>query len=643
MNDSFIRFVFEGDDASFDAACGADPESARTALRQRPELAFRLLHDDRIEQRLKQLDFKPRDFSREICAAVDSVVARGSGRADRCCAAAARLLCASAMSWAGGGGKWLLLPAMVPADRRSGVIALERGDLSVVSELGPLHLLRLLVDPRSSLLQQSNPWLAELTREAVAAGAAALHPSGIPAVAEFRMLGLHAWCCCAEDDDLAREDLARALGFEPRAVALLRDQVGAAAGADGLWDAPGRIDWGRVSQDPLLERARRWLGIELDRPAIELGMSMREEVPAIADAWVRWAHASALEGASSKRVFSALVDLGEMRKDRERLLGEFWTRGLLEGPGALQALESELPRPGERNDDVEAFAALLEGAMRSGREDGLPPALARWFREAREAYFRSARAVGSLSPIGPELEAVLADPPPALAAVAARIREQRRARERERAESYNRAWMFDLVEHVDRRRSDPDAWDAGRAILIAEDREVLRQLAARMSAPPSGPPWYAIDSGLATEFRMREAAFALGFLKEAEFKEAVRQHALAILGAGNFPADREAELRRLCERCGRLTLGRLKDSQPRSRTMDAFRQGDGRAMLEGEAAPESGAPVDNVPLSPLSPVAVAALAVFAACAIAMASALWLGGSDPDAPRVDRKAATGGGG
>ena len=228
---------------------------------------------------------------------------------------------------------------------------------------------------------------------------------------------------------------------------------------------------------------------------------------------------------------------------------------------------------------------------------------------------------------------MLTAPPPALAPLAERIRQQRRARERGRAETYNRAWMFDLVEHVDRNVDDPESWDSGRGILTGEDREVLRRLASRMAAPTSNPPWYAIDSGLATEFRMREAAFSLGFLRETEFKEAVKKHALSILEAGNFAREREPELRRLCERCGRLTLGRLKDSQPRSRTMEAFREGDARAMLEGEAAPEAGAPVDNVPLSLLSPVAIVALAVLGTCVLVMAGLLLFGGSDVPGARL----------
>lgn len=630
--DAFIRYVFDASEAAFDDASVVDLEDARRLLRESPDLAFRLLHDESAESRLKQLDYSARDFVRESCESIDIVVARHEARLDPCATVAARLLCASVMSWGGGSGKWLILPKLDAQERRRAVAAIQRGEFASVQSIGAPQLLRLAVDHRVSGFRQVSPWLHELTRNAVVAALGSMPARGgaLP-VAEFRIIALHSWCChYGEDESSERDDLARAAGATSTLFQSLRDRIDASEPVDDLWAAPAAIDWERLEQYRHFDRARSWLGLEINQSAIALCAALRAELANLSDPWLRWAHAGAIEGPSSRRLFGLLVELGEGRVNRARLLAELWQQGLLEGDAAVEALDAEV-RPDWVDVTSIAFRKLFIDQIRSGGFGELPPALAAWFEDARAAYFGSAQSLARHPLEGPSLQELRINPPRALQSLRDRIIAAEREVLLRKAKAINRDWMFLLVEHAERNSTDPVRWDDGRGILAASDRDTLLKLVERKVTAAPGPPWFGIESDLDTEFRLREAAFALKFLDGPAFRNEVKKHIAAILASSGMRGAAARELEHLCKRCGRYCLGRLSNAQPRFRTLEAFRRMDARAMLESEAASEVAMPVSDVPASIGSPLAMAAFGVTSGVMLVLAILLAVGGARPKAP------------
>lgn len=628
--DAFIRYVFDASEAAFDDASVVDIEDARRLLRDSPDLAFRLLHDESAESRLKQLDYSMRDFVRESCEAVDIIVGRHEARLEPCVAVAARLLCASMMAWGGGSGKWLILPKLEAQERRRAVAAIQRGEFASVQSLGAPQLLRLVVDHRVSGFRQVSPWLHDLTRRAVVAALGSMPTRGgaLP-VAEFRIMALHSWCChYGEDESSERDDLARAAGATSPLFQSLRDRIDASEPVDDLWAAPAAIDWERLEQYRHYDRSRRWLGLEINQSAIALCAALRAELANLSDPWVRWAHAGAIEGPSSRRLFGLLVELGEGRTSRGRLMAELWRQGLLEGDAAIGALDSEVP-PDRVDVTSIAFRKLFVDQIRSGGFGELPPALAAWFEDARTAYFGSAPSLARHPLEGPALQELRINPPRALQALRDRIIAAEREVLLRKAKAINRDWMFLLVEHAERNPADPFRWDDGRGILVASDRDTLLKLVERKASAAPGPPWFGIESDLDTEFRLREAAFALKFLDGPAFRNEVKKHITAILASSGMRGGAERELEHLCKRCGRYCLGRLSNAQPRFRTLEAFRRMDAHAMLESEAGSEVVMPVSDVPASIRSPLAMAALGTAAGVLVVLATLLAAGGTRPE--------------
>ena len=631
MTEVFARFVFEGDEAAIEGAALVDMEAIRAALREAPELAFRLLHDRAAADRLTRgFDCKVRDFSSEVESAIDVIVGRASAHAEPRVACAARLLCASGLNWGGAPGRWLSpLPQLAEAGRASAIAAIGQGDLTAVSGVQPAGLLRLVVDPRASQFIQKSPWLSSLAREAVTCALRDMRADGgAIQIAELRVIALHAWCCCDPDDDVTQREIGRFAGSDAADMQALREAILAAGDASGLWSIPGPVHWEQFLEHRMVERARRWLDFKVDQGAIELCVRIRDELPSVVDPWVRWAMAHAVDGAFGQPVFGLLVELGEHRRDRARVLGELWARGLLEGDSAVEVLRSELPPSDARSDEREAFIALFSQRVLRGSLEGLPPALDAWFRDSCAAYFRSPAALQALAPIKPELEALFRNPrpPAALVPLIELLRRARRNSDRVNARKANREWMVNLVEFVEAHPDDRESWDAGHGVLLLPDQEVLAKLVERMNGPTSFPPWYALDEGLSCDFRLREAAFRLGFVPADAFKEVVRKHAKGIIESAGLSGARAVELRDLCERCALCVLGRVKNAQPRSRTMDAFRLGDARAMLEGEAAPDVSAPPQIVPLSVVSPVTAVCAAAVVLIAVSLLSMLAFGGT-----------------
>jgi hypothetical protein len=615
-------YVLGGDESLYESFYGTDEDAIREVLSQDPEFAFRFLHEPQSAKRLQDHQHKIERFAPDLAKAIDVVVARRGARLGEHSQLASRLLAASTMRWASAPGAWLILPDLGPEERRKAVAGIADGHFDLPSAVTPQQLLRLVLDKRCSEPRHGSQWISSLTSSAVRVGAArAFGAEGSPAIAEFNLCLVHAWSCMPEQDDLARGDLAELAGADPETIDQMVRQIAQQGDLNSLLTFGGKVaDPGRLAQIPAWVRSTQWLGVAIDVELMQWSRRLREEAPSVTDPWVQWAYSEACAGRSSAQMTKVLAGLGDDRTKRSAVTSAASRAGLLVGEGPVAVLDSEVAATGAKTDESFAFQLLFRAQATGQALADVPERIMAWFETAKLRYFAGAATLASLESVNAALEDAvrLPNPPVVLADLLVRLREQRLVRERRDAEIRGHLWIYDLVKHAERHRDDPERWDDGRQILIDEDRAIIERLIER-SAVPAAAPWYQIALGEQPEFRMREAAWRLGFAREKDLVEQIRLNAKridALLPRGYLSPEQRAELASLCERCGRAMLGRLLNSSPRARTMEAFRRADWRGMLEGEQAPNVVIPFENVRQQMFSPIATVAWSVAAVASIA---------------------------
>jgi len=628
-----LEYLFKGDDAAFNDFLGLQPQDIARCLERDPQNTYRLTHEKALEERLRKADLRADHFAPQVAAAIDATVQRVGLGADPVHQVAARLLAASMMKWGGGAGNWLILPDLPAEQRRMAVADIASGRLDVPRQASAGQLARLAADPNCSQLRRSSPWISDLTADAARLGLDVLcRPAGLSAIAELNACLVHAAACVPSDEDFQLADLAAAGGTDVDTLQAMRRELVEQAGAVRLSrPGPGRRDVATLEVQPEFRRAREWLRFDLDLAGLDRIDRLCAELPQQSDPWVRWAYETAISGPTSSRMLGLLVELGEERRTRAVVLDKAMRAGMLGGPAALTTFRAEVAAAQARGYELQVFSKLFEPWLQGRGPEGSADILKPWFEAARTEYFRSAAALGALPSVVQVLHDVLQlpDQPRWLVELAQGLADFEWKQQRTAAYAAGAGWLFELVEQSIPERSDPKRAAQAFDTLRAEDRAMLSEL-TRRAQRGGGAPWYLLDLGDDVELRLREAAFAAGFLDEAGFKPSIVKHIARIRASRDMPAADQERVKALSERCARFMLGRLKNAQPRSRTLEAFRLGDWRGMLEGERVVDLGLPMNGVPQSISSPVAMTAWSMAILLAIVLLGMVLFGGASPDA-------------
>ena len=629
-----LEYLFKGDEAAFNDFLGLQPQDIARYLERDPQNAYRLTHDKALEERLRKADLRADHFAPQVAAAIDATVQRVGLGADPVHQVAARLLAASMMKWGGGVGTWLVLPDLPAEQRRMAVADIALGRFDVPRQASAAQLARLTADPNCSQLRRSSPWISNLTADAARLGLDVLcRPAGLSAIAELNACLVHAAACVPSEDDFQLADLAAAGGTDVDTLQAMRRELVEQVGSVRLSrPGSGRRDIATLEVQPEFRRAREWLRFDLDLAGLDRIDRLCAELPQQSDPWIRWAYEAAISGSTSSRMLGLLVDIGEERRTRAVVLDKAMRAGLLNGAAALAAFRSETAAAQARGYELQVFSKLFELWLQGRGSEGSGDILKPWFEAARSEYFRSAAALNALPSVAQLLRDLLElpDQPRWLVDLAQGLADFEWKQQRTAANAAGALWLFELVEQAIPERSDPKRSVQAFETLRTEDRAMLAELARRAQRGGGGAPWYTLDLGEDVELRLREAAFAANFLDEAGFRPAIVKHIARIRASRDMPVTEQERVKSLSERCARFMLGRLKNAQPRSRTLEAFRLGDWRGMLEGERVVDLGLPMNGVPQSIPSPVAIAAWSMAILLTIVLLGMVVLGGVSPQA-------------
>lgn len=632
-------YLADGDDALLPDFIGLGIPPVAQWFLANPDEAFSQLHDEGRMKRLKAAGLSNHHFAEQLTAAIDATVSRLGGTLDPSERAAARLLAASAGKLTAVHGQWMLMPDLPADQRRVAVAALADGRFDAVRGIDPAQLVCLAAQPWCSQLRGARQWFAGATAEAVRRGLDRIAGGGSSAITRLNVCLVHAASCIGDEDDFELRELAEAAGLTDAELHAMRAEVsGRATPAHVLRPGTGTRDAAALAQHAAFRRAREWLGFDLDLNALDEIDRLCAELPAVTDQWVRWAFSSAMVGPAWERMLGLLVGLGDGRKSREAVLAAARRSGLLAGKAAEEAFRAETAAVAGGGYELRVFSQLFEQELKGRQAPGNVAAIISWYERARADYFADASALGRLPTVGGVLRELRGheDLPYWLGDLVAGLADFEWKEMLAEAERGGHGWIVRLVEQVIPQREDPRLSERVRALLPADDLGLLREL-ARRAAPGSSPPWYALRLDAGADFRMREAAFACGFLGEPEFKAAIAAHAKPIWDNQEASPDEAKTLKALCTRCGRSMLGRLRDAEPRLRTLESFRRSDWRGMLEAERVEASGLPLRSVPTAILSPVAAISFAAAAVLSCVLIGILLLGGS-ADRPQVIVRAA-----
>lgn len=593
--------------------------------------AFRQLHQEDRLRRLRAAGMSPEQFVAPLTSAIESTVKRVGAGLDDSERAAAQLLAASMLKWGGAPGSWLLMPELPIDQRRIAVSAMADGRFDAVRGVHPGQLVRLAAHPALSQMRvaERSKWIGSLAAGAVRAGLARMSGGAPSAIAQFHLCVVHAAACLGDDDEFVLGDLAEAAGLSPQDLQAMRAEVSGAAGLS-LVLRPGRgtrrVD--ELVELPVFRRAREWLGFDLDLRDLDWIDRLQAELPKLEDPWLQWAYAASISGPQWDRMLRLMVELGEGRRSRPTVLDSVRRAGLLEGPGAEDVLRGELDLHGGPGYESRVFRRLLELELRGLAAPAGAEALLAWFEQCRVLYFNQASTLASLPSVHSILRGLRAHPslPQWLADLVAGLADHEWEQMEAAADRFSpmRGWLVRVAEQLVPERRDPRLAQRIAEMLSAEDQNLLRDLARRAGTGGS-PPWFAIRLDPYAEFRIKEAAFQCEFLDEAAFKAAIVAHCRPLLEACDATPEEARSLKILCERCGRFMLKRINDAQPRSRTLDAFRRGDWRGMLDADRVEASGLGETALHEPLVGTVAKASWAVALLLSAALASVLVFGG------------------
>lgn len=623
-------YLVDGEEGLLADFTGLGPAPIAQWLHRNADEAFRQLHDAARARRLQVTGLPQHQFTEQLAQAIDSVVARRGGSLEDSERAAARLLAASVGRLNAVLGHWSLLPELSAEERKAAVAGFADGRFDAVRGIDPARLLGLAAQPWCSHAGggTQRQWISAAAAEAVRSGLARLTGGGPSAIAQLNACLVHAAACIGDEDDFELEDLAGAAGVTLDHLKAMRAEVaGQAKPVRLLQPGAGRRDPKTLDEHAAFRRARTWLGFNLDLHALDGIDQLNAELPGIVDPWVRWAYATAMQGPTWERMLSILLQLGAGRKVRESVLAEARRSGLLAGKPAEAVFEQETAAVSGGGYELRVFRNLFELELKGKPTPSGVGGVASWYDRARAAYFADAAAIGSLAPVRPMLRELRGQPglPPWLEDLVSGLADFEWSEMLGQAEAMGRGWLVRIVEQVMPGREDPRVAERVRSLLSADDQNLLREL-ARRAAPGGNPPWFGIKLDAGAEFRLKEAAFASGFIGEPAFKEAIVSHSRPLWDNRDASPDECRTLKALCERCGRSMLGRLRDAEPRSRTLDAFRRSNWRGMLEAECVESSGLPNQAVPMGVVGVSAACAWALALVLACFLAIVLLLGGS-----------------
>lgn len=627
-----LEYLFKGDEAAFNDFLGLQPAEVAPRLEEDVSKTYRLTHDESIEQRLQRAGHLPVHFSPQIAKAIERTVDRFRVGVDPVHWLAAKLFAASRMTWGGGSGSWLIRPELPDKQRRMVVADIADGKLDVPCQVTAGELVRLVANPNCSQLRHHAPWVFTLTGDAAKRSLSSLSTAAeLSAIAQLNACLVHAAACVPSDDDFRLADLAAAGGTDIDTLQAMRREL-VEQGSITRLSRPGagRRDIAELEVQPEFRRAREWLRFDLDLAGLDRIDRLCAELPQQSDPWVRWAYEMAISGSTSAPMLGLLEGLGEERRTRAAVLDKAMRAGLLGGPAALAAFRAEAAAAPALGYELQVFSKLFELSLQGRGPEGSADILKPWFEAARAEYFRSAAALGALPSVVQVLHDVLQlpDQPRWLLDLAQGLADFEWNAQRKAAKAAGVGWLFELVEQSIPERSDPKRSAQAFETLRTQDRAMLSEL-ARRAQRGGGAPWYLLDLGDDVELRLREAAFAAGFLDEAGFKPAIVKHIARVRASRDIPAADQERVKALSERCARFMLGRLKNAQPRSRTLEAFRLGDWRGMLEGERVADLALPMNGVPQRISSPVAIAAWSMAILLATVLVGMVSFGGASPD--------------
>ena len=634
-NDCAVRlYLFKGDEEAFNDFLGLQPQDIARYLEANPQDAYLLLHDESLEQRLQRAGHRLVHFSPQVAKAIETIVNRFGAGVHQLHLLAAKLFAVSRMTLGGGSGSWLIRPKLSDTQRRMVVKDIGEGEFEVPCQVTAGELVQLVAERRCSSLPQHAPDFFTLTGDAARLSLDILcRPAELSAIAQLNACLVHAAACVPSDDDFRLADLAAAGGTDIDTLqAMGRELVEQGSITRLSRPGAGRRDIAELEVQPEFRRARAWLRFDLDLAGLDRIDRLCAELPQQSDPWVRWAYETAISGSTNAPMLGLLEGLGEERRTRAVVLDRAMRAGLLNGAAALAAFRSETAAAQARGYELQVFSKLFELWLQGRGPEGSGDILKPWFEAARSEYFRSAAALNALPSVAQLLRDLLElpDQPRWLVDLAQGLADFEWKQQRTAANAAGALWLFELVEQAIPERSDPKRSAQAFETLRTEDRAMLAELARRAQRGGGGAPWYTLDLGEDVELRLREAAFAANFLDEAGFRPAIVKHVAQILASRDIPVTEQERVKSLSERCARFMLGRLKNAQPRSRTLEAFRLGDWRGMLEGERVVDLSLPMNGVPQSIPSPVAIAAWSMAILLTIVLLCMVFLGGASPQA-------------
>jgi hypothetical protein len=615
--DQLEAHLFGAEATPTEAVVGIGDAELRAMLAARPAVALRLLHDEEANRRLRRLGLRIERAVDELRAAIDgaATAAAQSGAIDPSAAAFMRLFLASALKLDGQPAHWMIASDVGEGRRREIIGSLAAGRFDEARGLQPAVVLRLLLEPRFAALR--DPWSRGVAADAVRAALAGISTDGsVPLLAQVRCAALMAAERC-RDDDFELEELLAAAGIDAPSHDRMLREIKGGTGAGSLFAAGVAPDYERLEKNPRFKEAAERLGYRFQPAVMRLRGQLERDLPGLTDPWVRWVHEEALgSGPDGERALSLLQQLGPARKERSAVLDGLLRSGGIRSGRAERVVQSEIPATGGSL-EIRVFRALFMAVRVSGSMPAVPDKLRNWFLRAEGAYVSGASSLEAQEAVLARLVGALKDEPEnaLLRSFRDEVKRELASRELDAAREAGRSWLVALVDWARANPTDPTAWDGRRGVLIAED---VRRLAAWLERGQA-KDWFKAPLDDAEEFRMKEAAFAVGKLGEPEFRTELAERVRSLVdGAAALNAEERSTLRELVEQCMREVL-RPGSAAPSARVLEAFRRLDPREMLRAAERPAVVLPRGSRPVPLVGAIAGSAMAIVA---IALGCLAW---------------------